>query len=61
MQTKKPERKRTITYSCRVTPEELAYLESANARLGACNIRDGILMAYDAALSALSNKENRST
>lgn len=39
-------RKRPITYSCRVTAEEFAYLQEMNSKIGACSVRDGVMTGY---------------
>lgn len=39
-------RKRDVTYSCRLTEEEKATIESINNNLGVCTTREGLIAAY---------------
>lgn len=40
------QRKRDVTYSCRLTEEEMAAIASVNHSLGVCTIREGLVAAY---------------
>lgn len=40
------QRKRDVTYSCRLTEEEMAAIASVNHSLGVCTIREGLIAAY---------------
>lgn len=40
------QRKRDVTYSCRLTEAEKATIESVNHSLGVCTTREGLIAAY---------------
>lgn len=40
------QRKRDVTYSCRLTDAEKATIESINNNLGVCTTREGLIAAY---------------
>lgn len=39
-------RKRDVTYSCRLTDEEKAMIDSVNNSLGVCTTREGLIASY---------------
>lgn len=45
----KPNRKRSLNYSCRVTAEELIEFRRMEQQLGACSVREAIAAAYKVA------------
>lgn len=49
------QRKRDVTYSCRLTEAEKATIDSINTSLAVCTTREGLIAAYQ--LAALHPQE----